>query len=82
MRDDVSGEPANVNDAGANVQVAFAGSVPHASETTPLKPPTGVNVRVVVALEPRATVRLAGLARTEKFGVTTAWVRVVDVLPV
>jgi hypothetical protein len=72
---------AKVTETGLNVQLALAGRVPHDKVRLPVNPPWGVIVRVVVPVEPRAIVRLLGVAVAVKPGATTETVRTLEVLP-
>ena len=58
----------DVVDAGLNTGVTPAGNPLALKATLLLKPPVGVTVTVLAAVAPRVTVRLAGLADSEKLG--------------
>jgi hypothetical protein len=72
----------NESDGVPKLQVKYAGSVPQAKFTAPVKPPCGVTVKVTVPECPNGIVRLAGSTVAVNPGTTTVSVRGADVLPV
>lgn len=71
----VTGEPLGVTDGGANEHCDKAGRPKQEKFTVWLKPPTGVTVKLKIALPPALTVALEGEAVIEKSGAMglTCW---------
>jgi hypothetical protein len=61
-----------VVEAGLNTAVTPAGNPDAVKATLPVKPPDGATVMALVAVDPRLTETLAGLAANVKFGVAGA----------
>jgi hypothetical protein len=76
----VAGPPLAVSDAGANEHCDSAGRPVQAKLTVWLKPPSGVTVKVKVAVPPALMVALAGDAETLKS--MMFWARAEEVDPV
>jgi hypothetical protein len=72
----------NEIDGAPKLQEKYAGSVPQAKFTGPLKPPCGVTVKVTVPESANGIVRLAGFTVAVNPGTTTVSVSGADVLPV
>jgi hypothetical protein len=72
----------NESDAVPKLQEKYAGSVPQAKFTGPVKPPCGVIAIVTVPERANGIVRLAGFTVAVNPGFTTVSVRGADVLPV
>jgi hypothetical protein len=80
----VSAPPDAVNETegAAKLQEKYAGSVPQAKFTGPVRPPCGVIVKVTVPELANGIVRLAGFTVAVNPGVTTVSVKGADVLAV
>lgn len=72
----------NVTDGWAKLQEKYAGSVPHEKLTGPVKPPSGVTVKVTIPEFANGIVTVAGFTVTVNPGFTIVSIKGAEVLPV